>query len=159
ATGLTSAMTIEKLQRIGSSGSFVKTELPAKVGETVEYQVIVKNTGETKIGRATCRERKYTTIAGGKASLAPGESATWTCEHKLTATGKYTHAAAVKRTEDVTKEQTCALPIYATGLTSAMTIEKLQRIGSSGSFVKTELPAKVGETVEYQVIVKNTGET
>ena len=41
------AFTIEKLQKIvGSGGGFTKEELTGQIGQTVDYELIVKNTGE-----------------------------------------------------------------------------------------------------------------
>src|SRR5438477_139863 len=151
ATGLTSGMTIEKLQRIGSSGTFVKTELPSKVGETADYHVTLSLHDALPISLSNFTDTNCTTIAGGKASLAPGESATWTCEHKLTATGKYKIGRASCRERVYIKKESNSVAKEATGLTSGMTIEKLQRIGSSGTFVKTELFAEVGDIREYHV--------
>jgi hypothetical protein len=155
----TSGLTLEKLQRIADSGSFTQSELTAKVGETVNYEVIAKNTGATTLTLSNFSDPNCTNIVGGKSSLAPGESATWTCEHKLSASGKYTNSASVEANEGVGKKESNAVTVNATSVISGLTVEKLQRVGSSGSFTQSELTAKVGETVTYEIVVTNTGAT
>ena len=153
----TSGLTIEKLQKVGSSG-FTKSELAAKVGETVDYEIVVENTGATTLTLSNFTDANCTNVAGGASTLAAGASTTWTCEHKLTATGAYNNSAAVEANEGVGAVTSNMVTVNVTAATSGLTIEKLQKVDGSG-FTESELTAKVGETVEYEVVVENTGET
>jgi hypothetical protein len=103
-----SSLTIEKLQRVGSTGSFTKSELKAKSGETVNYQIIVTNTGETTLTLSNFSDANCTNIAGGAITLESGKSTTWTCEHKLGA-GKYTNSASLEADEGVGKKESNAV--------------------------------------------------
>lgn len=84
----TPSFTIEKLQRIaGSAGGFTSSTLSGAVGETVEYEIVVANTGNVglTLGGLTDPRCDAGTIGGGPGSaLAPGESTTYTCTHLLT---------------------------------------------------------------------------
>jgi hypothetical protein len=99
AGGQTPSATVEKLQRIGSSGTYTKSELTAKVGETVDYEIVATNTGETTLSLSNFADAKCTKLAGGASSLEAGKSTTWTCEHKLTETGNTRTSRASKRTK------------------------------------------------------------
>ena len=81
-------LTIQKLQKI-SAGAYTTSELNAKEGETVDYKIIVKNTGDTELILSGFTDVKCTDLAGGASKLAVSASTTWTCEHKLAAPGKY----------------------------------------------------------------------
>jgi hypothetical protein len=109
---LTSGLTIEKLQRIGGA-AFTTSELTAKVGETVDYEIIVKNTGETSLALSNFTDAGCTNIAGGASTLATGASTTWTCEHKLTEGGKYANVASVEANEGVGKKESNTVTVAA----------------------------------------------
>lgn len=95
------SITIEKLQRIGASTGYVSTPLKGEVGQTVEYEILVKNTGNIDLTLGALNDARCDagTIAGGPAGpLAPGASATFTCTHLLSATdqtaGTYVNTAS-----------------------------------------------------------------
>jgi hypothetical protein len=171
----TPAFTIEKLQHIfGGFGSFTKSELTGEVGQIVDYEMIVKNTGNTTLTfeNFTDAHCDAGTIAGGPgaSAIAPGESTTYTCEHTLTladqTAGRYENNATdtgrppegtpithTSNTVVVTIPSTPPPPV------PGMTIEKLQKIDGSGSFTTAPLTGAVGQTVDYEIIVKDTGNT
>ena len=155
----TASLSIEKLEKVGTSG-YTKSELSAKVGETVFYEVIVKNTGEVALNLAHFTDAGCTNLAGGATTLNPGASATWTCEHKLTAAGKYTNVATIEGncvSKNIGTVTSNTVTTNVAAPTASLSIEKLQKIGSS-AFTASELSAKVGEPVDYEIIVRNTGE-
>jgi hypothetical protein len=98
-------LSVEKLQRIGSSGTFTKSELTTKVGETVHYEIVVANTGETTLSLSKFADAKCTKLAGGASSLEAGKSTTWTREHKLQTEGIYTNLASVEASGGVGKKE------------------------------------------------------
>jgi uncharacterized repeat protein (TIGR01451 family) len=96
---LCSNFTVEKLQKIGG-GSFTKNQLTGNIGETVDYEIVVTNTGEAPLKVEAIVDVNCTNIHGpGKSVLATGESTTYTCEHKLTEAGTYTNVATVAGNE------------------------------------------------------------
>ena len=132
------------------------------MGETVDYEVIVKNTGNVPLTLANFTDANCTNIKGGPAkALAPGESATYTCEHALTAAGPYSNQASVEG--DPPAED--GLPITHNSNTVVVnipespefTIEKLQRLKGEVNYTVSELKGKIGQTVEYKIVIKNTG--
>jgi hypothetical protein len=96
------AFTIEKLQEIaGSKAGFTTSEITGEVTQTVDYEIIVKNTGNVPLTFSEFTDEKCDsgTIAGGPGgALGPGESATYTCNHLLNPAdklaGTYTNTAS-----------------------------------------------------------------
>ena len=75
----------------------------------------------------------------------------------LTGSGAYTNTASVEGNEG-TGTKTSNEVIVNIAAEPKFTIEKLQEIeGSKAGFTKSELSGKDGQTVDYEVIVKNTG--
>ncbi len=98
----TPAFTIEKLQQIaGAGGSFTTAPLTGGVGQTVDYEIVVKNTGNVDLTFSEFSDPhcEAGTISGGPGSspLAPEASSTYTCTHKLDAAdealGSYANTA------------------------------------------------------------------
>lgn len=84
------ALTIEKLQEVAGSGSGYSTSTrKALVGETVDYEIIVKNTGNVPLRFSSLNDEhcEVNTLTGGPgaAPLEPGSSTTYQCQHKVTA--------------------------------------------------------------------------
>ena len=151
--------TIEKLQEIaGSGGGFTKNELTGKVGQVVDYRIIVTNTGNTALSLTNFTDANCTNIAGGASELAVGGSTVFTCEHPLTTTGTWTNEGTVTGTPPggppmihTSNKVVVKVP------TEDFTVVKLQKI--TGEFTTATLTGKVGDIVHYEIIVTNTGES
>jgi plastocyanin len=157
------AFSIEKRQEIaGSAEGYTTSELTAKVGQTVNYEIIVTNTGNVPLTFSNFTDAKCQNITGGRGTpVSPGESITYFCEHVLTGTGSYTNTASDTGTppagdgSPVTKESNTVTVRLAEE--PSFTIEKLQKI-DGGPFTTSKLTgAEVGQKVEYEIIVTNTG--
>jgi len=145
--------TIEKLQRI--SGSFTKERLRGEIGNVVQYEIIVRNTGNVKLDVESFTDPNCTNLAGGASEIGVGKSATWTCEHTLTSTGEWTNVGTVEANE---KEKPSNEVVVEVPASPSFTIEKLQEIhGSGAGYTKAPLTGKIGQTVDYEIIVTNTG--
>jgi hypothetical protein len=160
--------TIEKLQMISGSGKpFTTAELTGQIGQVVDYKMVLTNTGNVPLFFKNFSDPNCDagTIMGGPGAEAvqAGKSTTFTCTHKLTKTGHYPNTATVTGT--VPKEF-CAGECETTKTSNTVvvvvpiySIEKLQEIAGSGSgYTKSQLAAEVGQTVKYEIIVKNTSE-
>jgi hypothetical protein len=85
----TSSFTLVKTQSLTSTGGFTTAPITASVGQTIYYQITVKNTGNTPLSLALV-DTMCTSIAGptGDISgglLAVGGTATYTCLHVVVA--------------------------------------------------------------------------
>src|ERR1700737_707078 len=103
------ALTIEKLQQVVGSGSgFTTSPLTGKINQTVEYEIIVRNTGNVPLVLSNFSAPRCDggTLAGGQGEtpLAPGPmpslggSTTYTCSHVLTGAPAYENTAAITAT-------------------------------------------------------------
>jgi hypothetical protein len=98
--------TIEKRQKIFTSKSgFVTTPLSGEVGQTVEYQIVVTNTGSEFLDFSNFQDPhcdKGTIKGGVEGLLAPGSAATDSCTHVITPAdqeaGSYLNTAEVTAT-------------------------------------------------------------
>ena len=90
------AFTVEKLQEIkGSKAGFTTSELTGKIGQTVDYEIIVKNTGNVSLKFGKLSDANCTSIApSGEETIAVGGEETYTCHHELTAVGSYSNEAS-----------------------------------------------------------------
>lgn len=102
------AFTIQKAQSILGSGLAPSTgTLPGKVGQIVDYQITVANTGNTPLTFSSLKDARCDpgTIAGGSLSpIEPSETLVFTCTHTLTAAdetaGFFMNVAAVSGTPE-----------------------------------------------------------
>jgi hypothetical protein len=96
------AMSIEKLQRIGSKTPYTPSTLTGEVGQTVEYEIIVKNTGNIPLALSALEDPHCDagtiSLGPGAAPVPIGGASTFTCTHLLTAAdqtaGAYTNTAS-----------------------------------------------------------------
>ena len=77
------AYTIEKLQRIkGLGGPFTKETLLGEVGDVIEYEIPITDTGNTKLKLEKFEDKRCTEISG-PAEINPGETGIFTCSHTI----------------------------------------------------------------------------
>ncbi len=162
--------TIEKLQQIeGGESGFTTSPLTGAIGETVDYEIIVENTGlsPTTFAEFTDPHCEAATLAGGPGTsqLLPGESTTYSCSQVLSGDGAYTNEATVTGTSltGVTATHTSNqvvvnVPSPPPPAAPQFTVEKLQQVaGTIGLFTTARLTAAAGQTLNYQIVVRNAG--
>ncbi len=87
---LTPSFTLTKLQAINGSGAaFTTAPIVADIGQQIDYQVVVTNTGNEPLNLALV-DTMCTSIAGptgavSGTTLVVGGTATWTCSHVVVA--------------------------------------------------------------------------
>jgi len=161
---------IEKLQEIvGAGGSFTTAPLRGQVGQTVDYEIVVTNTGNVPLtlGDFSDPHCDAGTISGGPGSgaLEPEAETTYSCTHLLDeadqSAGSYSNTATVTGSppEGEGSPVTHTSNTVIVGMPGpAFSIEKLQEIaGGGGSFTTAPLSARVGQIVNYEIVVTNTG--
>ena len=153
-------LTVEKLQKIAGSGAaFTESEVTGKVGQTVEYEIVVADTGNTPLKFSPLQDFWCENLSPtGATELQLGEHETFTCEHTLTRPGEVWFNEV---TVDSDKRSEDSNFVVATAVEEPeFTIQKLQRIqGSDAASSTGELTAKVGQTVDYEIVVSNAGPT
>jgi uncharacterized repeat protein (TIGR01451 family) len=179
------SFTIEKRQEIaGSKSGFTTSPLIGAIGQRVDYEIVVTNKSDfpERFSEFTDPHCDAGTLAGGPGTneVAPEQSTTYTCSHRLTAVGKYTNEATVTGSALVGLPVTQtsnkvvvevpppppappvppppAAPPAAPAPAPAFTIQKLQQIqGGASGFTTATLPGAIGQTVQYEIVVTNTG--
>ena len=153
---------VKKEQRIKGEAdySISPPKLKAEVGETVEYRITVKNTGNTTLKFEALKDAKCTNFSPALAAfvLAPGRKRSTranTCWWK--ATGRSTRTWRPMKAGE--KEKPSKEVEVEVKERHEFEIEKEQRMQGEGSFTTAKLSSEAGKKVEYQMVVKNTGNT
>jgi hypothetical protein len=95
------AFTIETLQKLSIEPTYTKTELNGEVADTVDYEMIVKNTGSTSLKFGALKDSACESISpAGPTELEASTEETFTCTHKLTAFVKYSNEASIEGNEE-----------------------------------------------------------
>jgi hypothetical protein len=162
--------TITKLQKIdGSSTGFTTSPVTGQIGQTVDYEIIVKNTGNVPLTFSNFTDENCGTVSGGPGTTPVergGTAAAYTCSHVLSEVGSYTNAAtdSAKRWPagggggGSTVTHTSNTVVANVPAEPGFSIAKLQEIAGSGTGYTTEpLTGKVGQTINYEIVVTNTG--
>jgi hypothetical protein len=88
---------IRKRQKTARQEFWGFEDVEAEVGQTVQYQIQVIDTGSTTIKFAPLKDAKCKNVEpAGETILEPGHEETFTCEHVLAEPGKYTNVAAIE---------------------------------------------------------------
>ena len=89
------SFTIEKLQRI--SGEFTKERLEGRFESRVQYEIIVKNTGNVELTFDPLGDPHCTGVSpSGSETVAVGHEQTYTCEHLINSSGTYDNEATIE---------------------------------------------------------------
>jgi uncharacterized repeat protein (TIGR01451 family) len=164
----TPGMTVTKLQRDGSSGAFTAGTITAMVGDTIQYEIQVANTGNTTLALSLSDPHCDAGTVQGPVALggtlignvlSPGGQAQYTCSHVLGSGDVPTFT----NVGTITGQPPSGPPISGSGVvvanvtTAGIRVAKLQRDGSTGVFTSSPIDAMVGDTIEYEIQVTNTG--
>jgi acetyl esterase/lipase len=98
--------TIEKEQEIeGSKAGYTKSKLTGERGQTVDYKVVVKNTGNVSLKFGELTDSGCEGISpSGEDTIAAGGEEIYTCRHELTTTGVYSNEATIEGNEGAGSE-------------------------------------------------------
>ena len=151
------SFTIEKVEKIAGESSYSESEHTGKIGQTVEYKVTVKNTGNVALKFGALKDSACEGISpSGATELALNGEETFTCTHKLSAVGSYTNEASIEGNEG-SGTKTSNKVVAKVAAEPSFSVEKQQRLSGESSYTSAEKSAQGGQTMEYKVIVKNTG--
>jgi hypothetical protein len=160
---------LHKDERIGTSGPFTHGPVTGVVGNTVEYEMFVTNTGNTTLVIAfTDTECDAGTLSGPNVisgtydpatmTLSAGGELEYTCTHVARAGDKpYTNTASVIGTPPSGPPVSSTDHVRDFVAGPGIKVVKLQRDGTSGPFTGNRITANVGDTIDYEIEVTNTG--
>ena len=131
--------TIEKLQKIAGEASYTNTERTGKLGQTVEYKIVVKNTGNVRaqIRRPERHRLRRPHRRPARPNCAVGKEESFTCTHKLSAVGSYTNEASIEGDEGAGTKTSNKVVAKVTAEPN-FTIEKQQRVNGESSYTSAE---------------------
>jgi hypothetical protein len=161
-----------KLERDGGSAGFTRGPITGTVGDTIEYQMTMVNTGNTPLAIALSDTQcdpgtlSAPTVLSGSfdaaaQTLSPGGQLQYTCSHVLAPS----NAPQFTNTATATGRPPAGSPVSATSSVvtqvnvPAISVAKLQREGASGPFTASPIDAIVGKRIQYEIQVSNTGNT
>jgi hypothetical protein len=165
------AISLQKLQRVGSSGSFTHNDVTGGVGDRDNYEVFVTNTGNTSLmlafsdpGCDSGSLGAFSVVSGSydatTHSLSAGGEVKATCWHTVAAGDQpFVNTASVTGTPPSGPPVSASDHVRVFASTPGIKVVKLQRDGTSGSFTSNTITAGVGDTIFYEIQVTNTGST
>ena len=140
--------------------SFTTAKLSSEVGKKVEYKVVGEEHWEHDVEiLGVERHEMLGVLPAGETTLKAGESETFTCEHVLAEADEnpYKNTASIEANKETKTSNTVEVEIKRPNFE----VIKEQRIKGEADYSVSPpmLKAEVGETVEYRITVKNTGNT
>jgi hypothetical protein len=165
------AFTIETLQKLSNEPTYTKTELNAKVPDSVDYEIIVKNTGSTNLKFGAPKDAACESISPtGSTELEASTEETFTCTHKLSAFVRYSNEASIEGDEGTGTKTSNSVtvtpaPVYEAPAGAADSNSGTCVESRTGIFVCSDLRAAVayanatpGSTVKLEHGVYQLGE-
>ncbi|MCW2928986.1 MAG: conserved repeat domain protein, partial [Thermoleophilia bacterium] len=165
-TILKPAFTLDKLVRTAGTGAAFSKTNSAHVGDTLEYQITVANTGNTTLTfdllDPNCGTLSSTSPAGLDGVddvIGVAATATYVCTHVITALDANPYLNTVRATGtdglglETTKESSANTAILIPGLAVDKQVRDVTR---NTPFVDT-VDANIGDTLEYRINYTNTG--
>ena len=99
-TVTTADFKIEKLQRVEGEASYTTGEVTAELGQGIQYELLVTNTGKLPLKFAALRDEGCEGVSpSGSTEVKAGESETLTCRHTPTGLGRYANEASIEGNE------------------------------------------------------------
>ena len=160
------AFTVEDKHQVAGAGPFTTAPIKALIGQTVDYEVLAKNTGNVPLSFGYFVDPRCdagTTTAAAN-PVAPGATATYTCRHVVTAAdqtaGSFTSSATlvgVPPLGDGPPSAHSSNILSASVPAPSFSVAALQQVAGAGPYDTSTLTALIGQTVNYEFLVTNTG--
>ncbi|WP_410478785.1 beta strand repeat-containing protein, partial [Pedobacter frigidisoli] len=165
-SGTTETNDTPTLATITAAGSvtLVKTingSVPTAVGGVLNYNLVIKNTGNVTLTNLVVTDANAVVTGSPVASLAPGGNVTLTAVHILTQAD--IDAGTYSNTATVTGKTPAGADVSdLSGTTETNDTPTVATIPPAGSVtlvksVNGSVPNKAGEVLNYNLVVKNTG--
>ncbi|MHA6268279.1 DUF7507 domain-containing protein [Aliiroseovarius sp. CAU 1755] len=150
---------------------------PPSVGDTIAYQVVVENTGNVDISGVAPVDTgptfngsahagaDLTWVAGGSTTLAPGDTTTYTATYTLvaadvaalTSAADPTNAIANSATATGTPANGTLPPVTPSTATTGYSAAPGLSVAKSVPATNLSTPPTAGDTINYQVVITNSG--
>ena len=151
------AYTIEKQQRLSGENAYNKNELSGKYGQKVEYKIFVKNTGNIPLTFGALKDSGCENISpSGTTEVGVGKEQTFTCEHTLTGDRRL-HQRSLDRRQRRHRRQDLQQSHRHRQIRTELHDRKAPARSAPNRSTSETRNAANGQTVEYEILVKNTG--
>jgi len=148
-----------------STGSALASSTTARQGDTVQYQIVVTNTGNGNVDNVVVNDPGVAGISANFPSnvslgtLVPGQTRTSIFTGTVTASsGTLTNSVTATATgvTQVTASATVVVNTPAPQVGNLSITKQVQNLSTNSGFANTT-SARQGDTVQYQIVVTNTG--
>ncbi|MFE5209265.1 hypothetical protein [Streptomyces sp. NPDC056600] len=153
----------EKVEVVGQRSSLtidkrVDEERTYQVGDLVDYEYVVRNTGETTLTDVQVTDDRVVGIACRPTTLEPGEEVTCTGSYRVSESdaeaGSVTNTASATGTfggqQFRSEEDSARITVAGGGGESGLRLDK--RVDDDRTY-------RVGDVITYEYVVENTGDT
>jgi uncharacterized repeat protein (TIGR01451 family) len=157
STAVTQLPGVSIVKSVTSVGGVSGDPAITKVGEVIDYSIVVSNTGDETLTNVVVQDATLGTTLGTLASLAAGASVTYTASQTVTQ-AEFNCASPVTNTATVSDSQTSSASSTAsTAVTAAPAVSIVKSVTSVGGVSGDPTATKLGETIDYSIVVTNTG--
>ena len=157
STAVTQLPGVSIVKSVTSVGGVSGDPAITKVGEVIDYSIVVSNTGDETLTNVVVQDATLGTTLGTLASLAAGASVTYTASQTVTQ-AEFNCASPVTNTATVSDSQTSSASSTAsTAVTAAPAVSIVKSATSVGGVSGDPTATRLGETIDYSIVVTNTG--
>ena len=157
STNVSGTPGVSIVKSVTSVGGVSGDPSATKVGEAIDYSVVVTNTGNETLTNVVVTDPTLGTTLGTLASLAVGASVTYTASQTVTQ-AELSSGNPVTNTAVVTDTQTAAKSSTAsTAVSLSPSVSIVKSVTSVGGVAGDPVATKAGEVIDYSVVVTNTG--
>ena len=157
STGVTQTPDVSIVKSVISVGGILGDNAATYVGEVIDYNIVVTNTGNETLTNVVVTDPTLGTTLGTLASLAPGATETYTASQMVTQ-AELDSGNAVINTATVSDDQTPSeLSTVSTGVTPTPGVSIVKSVISVGGVSGDPAATYAGQVIDYNVVVTNTG--
>ena len=136
----------------------LRTNCKAKLGQTVEYHIVLKNTGSKALSFSNFQDPNCEKVKGlPTKELQPLEAVTISCEHTLNSLGDLYERSVDRRQPRSGQREFQHGQGQRPAQNRTSRSPRNRRSSVNRAYTKSELTTELGKIVSYKIVVKNTG--
>ena len=157
STAVTAVPNVSIVKTVTSVGGVSGDPSATYAGETIDYQIVVTNTGDEALTNVIVTDATLGTTLGAIASLAVGASVAYTAAMAVTQ-AEINGGNTITNTAIVTDSQAVSASSTASTSVSQLSgISIVKSVTSVGGVAGDPVATHAGEAIDYSIVVTNTG--